>query len=112
MVTTSMLFLFRDPRYESEKPYTLRFTPSNHFPRTNLNIESRDNLIINDIRGREGEYTLERNGFTIMPLDSKLSYKDFEDEEKVVDVYLREVADGARSALGAKKVLVLEHIVR
>lgn len=112
MIKSSIRFLARDHRYSSEKPYTLRFTPNIQFPRSNIETENRNDLPIDDVRGREGDFTLERNGFTIMPLETKLSYDDFDDEAKVVDIYLREVADGVRNLLGAKKVQILEHIVR
>ncbi|KAL9609322.1 MAG: hypothetical protein Q9167_005909 [Letrouitia subvulpina] len=112
MIKSSIRFLSRDHRYSSEKPYTLRFTPNIQFPRSNIETENRNDVAIDDIRGREGDFTLERNGFTIMPLETKLSYDDFDDETKVVDIYLREVADEVRNLLGAKKVQILEHIVR
>lgn len=112
MVKSSIRFLSRDHRYSCEKPYTLRFTPYIDFPRSNIETEKHNDIVIEDVRGREEDFTLQRNGFTIMSLGTKLLYDDFDDEAKLVDVYLREVADEVRDLLGARKVLILEHLVR
>ena len=106
-----MNFLSRHARYASEKPYTLRFTPSISFPRTNIETDHRAGLVIEDIRGKEKDFTLDRNGFMMMPFASALPYEDFQDKTKVVDVYLREVLEKTCNLLKAEKVILLEHIV-
>lgn len=106
-----MKFLSRGPRYALEKPYTLRFTPLIPFARSNIETDCRRDLIISDIRGKEYEFTLQRNCFTIMRLASKLTYDGFKDTAKVVDIYLPEVTEKTCDFLGAEKVVSLEHIV-
>ena len=48
----------------------------------------------------------------IMPLETKMTYGDFDDEDKLTNIYLREVADKLRDELGAKHVHIFEHTVR
>ncbi|KAF2502334.1 hypothetical protein BU16DRAFT_612011 [Lophium mytilinum] len=108
---TSIYFLKRNDLYHDEKPYSLRFTPPNDFPRSNIVLEKHD-VTIRDIRPRLKDLSFEKNGFTIMSLESKMSYDDYDDEEKLINVYLREVADSLCAFLGAVHVQIFEHTVR
>lgn len=71
-----------------------------------------ENQTIHDIRGREKDFEYERDGFAIMNFETSLPYESFEDEEKVKQVYLKEVADALCEYLGAHKVQVFEHTIR
>ncbi|KYG48096.1 hypothetical protein M433DRAFT_2265 [Acidomyces richmondensis BFW] len=104
-------FLRRDPLYDEEKPYSLRFTPPDRFPRANIQLDRHD-LDIFDVRPKKDELSLERNGCFVWNFKSLMQYDDFDNEEKVKEIFLLEVADGLRQRLGARQVQIFEHTVR
>ncbi len=106
-----MHFLARNDLYREEKPFSLRFEPEREFPNSNITMEKHEDITVEDIRGREQDFSIEQNGFTIMPFDSHMAYDDFDDERKVIDVYLKEVADRIRIFLGSTYVQIFEHTV-
>ena len=110
-LTTSMYFLKPQELYLTEKPYSLRFVPPETFPRSNIALERHKDVSIVDIRSKVHQLSFEKNGFRIMQLQSKMHYDDFDDEEKIVKIYLREVANKLRDELGAKHVHIFEHTV-
>lgn len=108
---TTINFIQRDELYLEEKPYLLTYEAPQGFPRTNIKLDERV-VAVEDIRGHENEFTINKNGFTIMQVNTKLSYEDFNDDALVKQVYLKEVAEALKSLLGASRVQVFEHIVR
>ena len=110
-ITTSMYFLKPQELYLTEKPYSLRFVPPEGFPRSNIALERHEDLHITDIRPKVNELSFEKHGFAVMPLETQMTYDDFDDEDKIVDVYLLEVANKLRDRLGAKHVHIFEHTV-
>ncbi|KAH7396720.1 putative CmcJ-like methyltransferase [Phaeosphaeria sp. MPI-PUGE-AT-0046c] len=111
-VLTDLIFLKPDPKYAHEKPYRLRYDPGEAIPRTNCETKVQKNVTIHDIRGKEAEYTLHRNGFQVARLDSKLKPDDFHDRAKVKSVYYPELKELLKQTLGAQRVEVLEHGIR
>lgn len=109
-VLTQVYFLKRDPTYDDEKPYSLRFTPPEGFPRANILLESHD-VAVHDIRPIRNELTIDKNGYAIMSLETDMTYDDFDNEQRIKDVYLRELSEALRSYLGAKRVQIFEHTV-
>lgn len=110
-VTTSVYFLQPQHLYTTEKPYSLRFVPPEGFARSNIALEKHDDVEIRDLRPHVDTLSYAEHGFQIMPLETAMSYDDFDDEGKLVEVYLREVADALRDELGAKHVHIFEHTV-
>jgi hypothetical protein len=108
-VLTDLIFLKPDSKYMHEKPYRLRYDPGDAIPRTNCETDVQRDITIRDIRGKEADYTLNRNGFQVVRLDSKLTPEDFHDRAKVKAVYYQELKELLKRTLGAKKVEVLEH---
>lgn len=108
---TSVYFLKRNNLYNEEKPYSLRFTPPENFPRSNITLEKHD-VTIRNIRPTLKTLSFEKDGLTIMNLESRMSYDDFDNEEKLINIYLREVADSLCAFLGAVHVQIFEHTVR
>jgi len=103
-------FLAEDELYEEEKPYSLRYEPEGDYARTNINIEKHEGIEIHDLRGLE--FSFEKNGFTVMNLESKMKYEDWDDPEKVVEIYLREVSSSLKKLLGARHVQIFDHLLR
>lgn len=104
-------FLQRDPLYKEEKPYSLRFTPPDGFPRANIKLE-RHTISIHDIRSRSKPLSFWQHGFQMLPFQSAMKYSDFDDDNIVKEIYLREAANNLRDFLGAQKVQIFEHTVR
>ncbi|KAF2656294.1 putative CmcJ-like methyltransferase [Lophiostoma macrostomum CBS 122681] len=104
-------FLRHDALYEAEKPYSLRFEPPPNFASSNIKLENHP-ITVRNIRACQSPPKLTRNGFGIVPFHSRMGYDDFEDDELVKEVYLREAADLLRVLLGANKVQIFEHTVR
>ncbi|KAL1302193.1 hypothetical protein AAFC00_002623 [Neodothiora populina] len=111
IISSQVYFLKKDPKYDTVKPYSLRFTPPAGFPRANVELEAHD-ITIEDVRPVVKELSLKKNGFSIMPLESSMQYEDFNDKDKVIDVYLRELSNTLRQYLGATRVQIFEHTIR
>ncbi|KAF2737094.1 putative CmcJ-like methyltransferase [Polyplosphaeria fusca] len=112
MVRTSMHFLSKNDLYSTTKPYSLRFEPPEGFPRSNITLERHEDLQIEDARPIIDEFSLEKQGFRIINLESKMAYEDFEDDARIVEIYLSEVANALQELLGASHVQIFEHTVR
>ena len=110
VVETSLQFLARDKLYEHEKPYRFQYKQPEGVPRTNFLMEKHDGINIRSIRGREEEFSLEKNGFTVLSLDQEIPYEDF-DTEAGIRRYMDLVADRLRLFLNADKVQVYQQVV-
>jgi hypothetical protein len=108
-VLTDLIFLKRDSKFLTEKPYRLRYDPGGEFPRTNCETQVQTNVLVRDIRGSEVKYTLNRNGFQVLRMNSKLTPEEFHDRELVKGIYYEELSDLLKRELGAKRVEILEH---
>lgn len=107
----SIHFLAQSELYHTEKPYALRYTGEKEIAQTNIQLEKHDDIPIHDIRGRERDFSLEKNGFTISKMSSRMFYRDFSDPERVNAIYLHEVATHLKDMLGARHVQIYEHMV-
>jgi hypothetical protein len=87
----------------------LRYDPGGEFPRTNCETQVQKDVLVRDIRGSEAKYTLNRNGFQVLRMDSKLTPEEFNDRDRVKDVYYEELRELLKRELGAKRVEILEH---
>jgi len=111
-ITASMNFLTKDTRYNKERPYLLIYEPPEGFPKSNIKLENHADLQLTDLRGHEDKFSLRNDGFQITSIRSKLSGEDYDDEDLVKNIYLKEVADAVREMFGAHKVQIFEHLVR
>lgn len=105
-----MLFFARDDLYEHEKPYQLKYVPENGTPATNYHVERRDDIKINSIRGREDQFSVEKNGFAVLKLDHAPPYDDFNNPDGI-RTYLETVVQSVKTHLGADKVQVFNYAV-
>jgi hypothetical protein len=64
--------------------------------------------------GRDGDFSLDRNAFQLVPQETPLTNEDFYlNTNKVIEtVYYKEMEDLLRRHLGAAKVVVYMHVVR
>jgi hypothetical protein len=105
-LTATLHYLKRGP----EKPVRYVFDPPAGVPQWN-GIDDPRSIRIEDARGREGEFTLDRNGFQLVHSSSKV--EDFyASPDEVARVYYPELETLLRGTLGARKVKIFDHTVR
>lgn len=104
-----MQFLAKDALYESEKPYKFKYAAEIGIPTSNLQYEEEP-VTVTSIRGREREFTVEKNGFAVLKICEDMSYDDFSTEAGI-QRYRDLVAEQVKTHLGADKVQVYEHRV-
>jgi hypothetical protein len=73
-------------------------------------IEDPQEVRIEDVRGRESEFTLDRNGFTFARVPTE--FRDFYSAEAVRRDYYPEVERLLLERLGASRVFVFDHVLR
>ncbi|KAF2455840.1 hypothetical protein BDY21DRAFT_348839 [Lineolata rhizophorae] len=111
-ILTDLVYLKHDDIHLTEKPYKLQYDPGEGLPRTNCTNQTQGGVRIRDFRGKEAQFSLERQGFAVHKLASKLSPSDFYDEAKVKKIYYEELKAVLKADLGATRVEILEHGIR
>jgi hypothetical protein len=108
-VQAALYFLVRDDLFLAEKPYAFRF-PIDGKPlsQTNMKMERKELIRINDIRGNEKLFSFDKNGFEVLSHKSELRYEDFYRPEKI-STYLRELESVLKDRLKASHVEVFRH---
>ncbi|KAH8821381.1 hypothetical protein F5884DRAFT_84977 [Xylogone sp. PMI_703] len=104
-------YLADEELYLDEKPYCLKFEAPAGLSRSNIQVEHHLQTI-EDIRGREKDFTLDKNGFTLVSFDTRMAYEDFSNENKIVSVYLAEAAEIVQRLVGAFRVQIFEYVIR
>jgi len=93
----------------AEKPARYRTDPPPGVPRWNGEDDPRE-VTIEDARGRESEFTLDRNGFQLVR--AATAVRDFYDADEIKRVYYPEVERLLKDKVGASRVFVFDHNVR
>ncbi|KAI0755230.1 hypothetical protein C8Q80DRAFT_1143791 [Daedaleopsis nitida] len=93
----------------SEEPYQYVLDPPEGKPANNIGVEPHD-VTVNDARGREREFTLDKNGFQFVQWPSV--EKDFDDDARVQKEYYAEVEEILKTVAGAKRVFIFDHTIR
>ena len=75
------------PRYGYEKPYTLRYVPDGDVPISNVAREKHI-VEVKDLRNNVRGYSLDKHGFAILNLAFGMSHEDYNNHEKIMNVYL------------------------
>ena len=104
-VTATLHYLKRG----AEKPAFYRIDPPPGVPQWNGIDDPRD-VSIEDGRGRESQFTLDRNGFALVHAPTAVA--DFYNPDEIRRVYYPEVEKLLRDTLGASRVAVFDHNVR
>jgi len=111
-IESTMYYLEKTPLYDTEKPYTMRYKPEEEIPQTNFKKCERPMTARSMRAPGSGPFRFEECGFQLVEFHSKMSYDDFWDSDKTQDVYIQEVRETIKKALGAKFVWVLDYAVR
>lgn len=93
----------------AERPVRYVKEPPAGVPEWN-GIDDPRQVRIEDARGREADFTLDRNGFALVNAPSQV--RDFYDPDEIKAVYYPEVERLLRDKLGASRVVVFDHNVR
>lgn len=109
-VCAETFFLAKDDLYQTEKLYRLQ-EPSDVLSRTNVKPDKINDLLIRDMRGKEHEYTFDKQGFTVLEMESALSYEEFNDPQRVEDVYLEEVGTCLLKYLKGSSIQFFDRVV-
>ncbi|KAH9904258.1 hypothetical protein F4778DRAFT_770269 [Xylariomycetidae sp. FL2044] len=91
-----------------EKPYVCEFNVDQiaNAKQTNVEFVNHD-ICVQDIRGRESEFSLERNGFEILKDESILQLEDFKSEDYIQKIYLPECKEVIRRRYSAEHLFVI-----
>src|SRR5437868_4612349 len=92
-----------------DKPVRYVFDPPPGVPQWN-GIDDPHEIRIEDGRGREREFSLDRNGFQLVKAPSQVS--DFYSDDEIKRTYYPEVEQLLRDKLGATRVAIFDHTVR
>lgn len=121
---TTLQYLSPLPLYKTTKPYHINIPSTALEPGLQSNEVSQPyyNIPVEDLRGRECEFSLNQNGFGVFSDERSgdsdrerpstcLEYKEYDDNEKVKTVYRRAVGSWLKEVLGADEVLPFTHEV-
>ncbi|TBU47603.1 hypothetical protein BD309DRAFT_458686 [Dichomitus squalens] len=78
-------------------------------PQTNIGSDPHP-AVVHDARGREAEFSLDKNGFQWVHWPSV--EKDFVDDEVIKEKYYPEVERLLKEVAGAKRVFIFDHTIR
>lgn len=106
-LTSTLFYLKRT----AEKPAYYRIDPPPGVPKAS-GIADPHEVRIEDARGRENEFTLDRNGFQLIKAPTAMTRTDFYSPDEIKRVYYPEVEQLLKDRLGASRVHVFDHNVR
>jgi len=107
---------FYDPPKDGSKPFNYAGpwadNPPNGIPR-NFGVDEHK-VTINDIRGQESAFTMDNNAFAALPsISSQMAYKDWDNEDKITNVYYPEVEKLLLERVpGASRIFLFDHTIR
>jgi hypothetical protein len=107
---------FYEPPVDGSKPFNYAGAwadnPPNGIPR-NFGIDSHD-VIIHDVRSHESQFSLDENAFAaVSNIPSEMQYQDWENDEKIQEVYYPEVEKLVlENVPGASKIFLFDHTIR
>ena len=100
---------FFEPPKDGSKAHNYMYTG----PEPQRNFSDVPHVVsIEDIRDRENEFNLDKNGFQVVKAPSKTTHADFDDDERVKEVYYPEVEEILKKVTGAFKVVIFDHTIR
>ncbi len=93
--------------YETEKPYQVFLNLQPNVPSTNLVFENDEDQDIIDVRGQQGRFALDKNGFEYVTHESRVYA--FDNVAEIENVYLPECEEIIRTRVkNADRLLVFD----
>jgi len=107
LIRSRLKYIKPPPLYAHEKPFICEFDVSKiaGARQTNVELETRE-VLIRDIRGREDEFSVERNGFEILLHQSAISLEHIGFKPDIKEQYKREAEEVLRARFDAQSVSV------
>ncbi|KAI5363852.1 Putative hydroxylase/desaturase AsaB [Septoria linicola] len=96
---------------EGEKAYHMMYGDDGPIPRTNITRIWRQTRFEN-VRNQMGALSFDRHGIAIHELHTAMTYQDYGCDQKVRDIYFRELEQHLQQFLGASKVEVFRYAIR
>ena len=93
----------------TDEPPHRYVVPPEGKPPTNVGNDPHPALV-HDVRGREAEFSLDKNGFQFVNYPS--AEKEFDNDERIKEVYYPEVEKILKEVAGAKRVFIFDHTLR
>lgn len=87
-----------DPEFTDKKPFEVHMDLPQEYPPKNFRVDEESYQIIEDIRGREGQFSLDDHGFCVK--SHPLSLTNF-DRETVEKQYFPQVEEILKAQLGS-----------
>ncbi|KAF2163536.1 hypothetical protein M409DRAFT_68456 [Zasmidium cellare ATCC 36951] len=97
----------RTPAMDKSKPFLDRKMA---FVRYQMDHEDVQPVLVHDIRGREDDFTLDKQGFQLCR--RQIQTQSFTDEEHIKDSYYKEVENLLKETTGATKIHIYDHHIR
>ena len=108
----SATFNFYNPPENGSKPFNYVEKPPEGQPQRNFSDVSIE-VTVDDIRGREAEYSLDRNAFAALTNITPSAEKDFTDDASVKQNYYPEVERLLLDHVpGAQRIFLFDHTIR
>ncbi|EMD37751.1 hypothetical protein CERSUDRAFT_114386 [Gelatoporia subvermispora B] len=108
--TVTAKLVYFTPPADGSRPYTLINTPSDpNIPRQNYKSEEHD-VLIENIRGKEGSVSLDTAGYQFFRRPS--AHKGFTDKAAIEAEYYKECIELVKELTGASRAVVFDHTVR
>ncbi|KAG6844892.1 hypothetical protein H0H87_002728 [Tephrocybe sp. NHM501043] len=108
--TTSKVNFFVAPLAHDEPAYTYINTNPKTGEREKNYAEELKEVVFENLRGKESEFTLDSAGFQLVRQPAK--HTTFVDDEEIQRDYYAESIDLLKSVTGARKVVIFDHTIR
>lgn len=109
--TGNMNFIDRESVPNDEKPYLMMYQPAHNIRTSNFKWTPVKDVPLHDMRPRMETLSLDKEGFIVAKLESRLSYEELLDAEKLRSVYAEEVRKLVLEKLGARSAYIHECVV-
>jgi len=100
------------PPADGSKPWTNIDADETTGERKRNFIQKDIAMQIENIRGKEDQYSLDKSGFQAFKAPSKIQDDDYSNEDKVVNEYYPEQIALLKELTGASRVVIFDHTIR
>lgn len=109
---TASLNYYHPPAEAGVRPFNFVDTPPEGQPQRNYSDATHD-TVIHDIRGRESEFSLDRDAFQVIPNVPASREESFTDDESIKTNYYPEVEQLLLNNIpGSSKIHIFDHTIR
>lgn len=110
-IITPLKFLAPSPRWLTEKPFCLSIPLPDGQPRSNTITCTMPDSMVGNVRGIEGLFDLDKNGFEFSSLPPLPCNLDFDNHAILEAGYLKDMADFLKNKLKADSVFIFDYTV-